>query len=594
MRSTLPNTTMAASIQVCRLYTSGRGRFFRSLLKNNVCFRRKFASKTVAAKVQTTTTKKETKDETKSFSTLQEERREQAERSVLISCPPNISEMRFLKHVSRHGNIKNCFFYESFGIYAVVEFSEKDSIASLREATSIPSIQHETAVPFKTRLLSLKANNLNLSSSQPSVQCQKQTTIGVKELILKLSQEDSIDQQLYSLMEEYQLTEENICLRFLVCSLLKDIAAAYFPECIIRPFGSSVNGFGKLGCDLDMFLDLDAVSGRNLKQVGGGLSLEYQMKKMTSERAATQSILTVIGECVDQFGPGCVGVQKILNARCPLVRFAHQPSGFQCDLTANNRVAMKSSELLYVYGGLDGRVRALVFCLRCWARVHGLTSTIPGAWLTNFSLTVMVVFFLQRRSPAVLPTLDQLRDLAGPKDKSTIEGNDCSFVSDFSRIQDQTNTETLEHLLQEFFVFYGNFAFSQMSINIRKGVEQNKPESSPLHIQNPFEPALNVSKNVNATQLERLVTLCQESAWLLQQGGAGGRGLVRDTPWGLAALLQPSLSQSIKMKGRKRKAREPASERIKGLLDSLKSSKAAAGVAGDAANGRNGSSAKPH
>ncbi|KAJ8375963.1 hypothetical protein SKAU_G00065430 [Synaphobranchus kaupii] len=127
-----------------------------------------------------------------------------------------------------------------------------------------------------------------------------------------------------------------------------------------------------------------------------------------------------------------------------------------------------------------------------------------------------------------------------------------------------------------------------------EGVEQNKPESSPLHIQNPFEPALNVSKNVNATQLERLVTLCQESAWLLQQGGAGGRGLVRDTPWGLAALLQPSLSQSIKMKGRKRKAREPASERIKGLLDSLKSSKATAGVAGDAANGRNGSSAKPH
>lgn len=68
-----------------------------------------------------------------------------------------------------------------------------------------------------------------------------------------------------------------------------------------------------------------------------GLSLEYQMKRANSERAVTQSILSVIAACVDQFGPGCVGVQKILNARCPLVRFAHQPSGFQCDLTANNR-----------------------------------------------------------------------------------------------------------------------------------------------------------------------------------------------------------------------------------------------------------------
>ncbi|XP_036377974.1 poly(A) RNA polymerase, mitochondrial [Megalops cyprinoides] len=534
----------------------------------------------------------ESKDERKSFYTLQEERREQAERSVLISCPPTINEKKFLKHLSRHGDINNCFFYESFGTYAVVEFSDKDCVASLKDGTRIPSTQHESTVPFKTRLLSVKTNHLgDQSKTQPSIQCLKQTTIGINDLVQKLSKEDSIDQQLYSLMEEYQLTEENIRLRFLVCSLLKDIAAAYFPECIVRPFGSSVNGFGKLGCDLDMFLDLDTISGRNLKQPGGGFSLEYQMKRMPSERAATQSVLSVIGECVDQFGPGCVGVQKILNARCPLVRFSHQPSGFQCDLTANNRVAMKSSELLYLYGALDGRVRAMVFSLRCWARVHGLTSAIAGAWLTNFSLTVMVIFFLQRRSPSVLPTLDRLRDLAGPLDKCVIEGNDCTFVSDFSKIKLEKNTETLEHLLQEFFEFYGNFAFSRLSINIRKGKEQNKPESSPLYIQNPFEPTLNVSKNVNATQLERFVKLCQESAWLLQQGEVKGRGAAGDTPWGVAALLLPSVGQAAGVAGRKKRKREPASERIKSLLESLKTSKAAGSAASE--GGKKSASTKP-
>lgn len=77
------------------------------------------------------------------------------------------------------------------------------------------------------------------------------------------------------------------------------------------------------------------------------------------------------------------------------------------------RVAMKSSELLFVYGKLDPRVRHLVFAVRCWARVHGITSSIPGAWITNFSLTVLVLFFLQLRTQPLLPTLDQLRDLAG-------------------------------------------------------------------------------------------------------------------------------------------------------------------------------------
>uniref|UniRef100_A0A4W6C3E2 Mitochondrial poly(A) polymerase n=1 Tax=Lates calcarifer TaxID=8187 RepID=A0A4W6C3E2_LATCA len=482
---------------------------------------------------------------------MKRKRMEQAERSVLVSCNSRTTEKKFLKYLSRHGDIKKHFFYESYGIYAVVEFANRESITSLLERAAIPH---------------------NSPNQQFGQQCQPQTTPPINELIQRLSKEESIDQQIISLTEAYQLTEENSRLRFLVCSLLKDIAAAYFPECTIRPFGSSVNGFGKLGCDLDMFLDLDGISGRNLKMPKSGLSLEYQMKRANSERAVTQSILSVIGECVEQFGAGCVGVQKILNARCPLVRFAHQPSGFQCDLTANNRVAMKSTELLYLYGELDQRVRCLVFTVRCWARAHGITSSIPGAWITNFSLTVMVLFFLQKRSPPIIPTLDQLRDLAGPADKSVIEGNDCTFVSDFSKIPLHSNTETLEELLHGFFEFYSTFAFSRMSINIRKGKEQNKPEVAPLHIQNPFETSLNVSKNVNATQLDRFVALCQESAWLFQQietntpRGLGGNDT--STPWGLASILLPLNVAGVK--SRKKKRHEPASERIKSLLESLK------------------------
>lgn len=84
------------------------------------------------------------------------------------------------------------------------------------------------------------------------------------------------------------------------------------------------------------------------------------------------------------------------------------------------RIALKSSELLYIYGAVDPRVRALVFTVRCWARAHSLTSSIPGAWITNFSLTMMVIFFLQRRSPPILPTLDYLKTLAGKTWKQSI------------------------------------------------------------------------------------------------------------------------------------------------------------------------------
>ncbi|XP_056155684.1 poly(A) RNA polymerase, mitochondrial [Lampris incognitus] len=562
---------MAASFGVCRLHMRGRGSLVKCFQKIDLCLHRNVGTDVVAAQSEISRKEEtEEKEGSKSFYTVQEERREQAERSVLISCPHKINEKKFLKYLSAHGNISKYFFYESYGTYAVVEFANQGSIASIHERTSIPSVNHECLVPFKSRLLTLRSlGPTDPPNRQSGLQCQPQTTISINDLIKRLSREETINQQITFLTEAYQLTEENIRLRFLVCSLLKDIAASYFPECTIRPFGSSVNGFGKLGCDLDMFLDLDGISGRNMKMPKAGLALEYQMKHVNSERAVTQSILSVIGKCVDRFGPGCVGMQEILNARCPLVRFAHQPSGFQCDLTANNRVAMKSSELLYLYGQLDQRVRCLVFSVRCWARTHGITSSIPGAWITNFSLTVMVLFFLQRRSTPIIPTLDHLRDLAGPVDKSVIEGKDCTFVSDFSKIRLQNNTETLEHLLQDFFEFYSTFAFSRASIDIRKGKEQNKPEVTPLHIQNPFEPTLNVSKNVNATQLERFVTMCQESSWLLQQTeNSRPRGGNTAAPWGLATILLPS--QAAVLKSRKNRKRVPASERIKSLLDSLK------------------------
>ncbi|KAI3355056.1 hypothetical protein L3Q82_017937 [Scortum barcoo] len=585
---------MASSLAVCRLHMRGRGSLVKCLRRVDTFLHRHTGSNAVAAPGETlrkdesgiTCIKKcihsiveyfllaVEKDRRKSLYAVQTERQEQARRSVLISCPARTNEKKFLKYLSRHGDIKNYFFYESYGVYAVVEFANQESVASLLEGTDVPSISHESMVPFKSRLLSLKnLGSVDSPKQQLGKQCQSQTTPPINELIQRLSKEESIDQQVTSLTEAYQLTEENSRLRFLVCSLLSDIAAAYFPESIIKPFGSSVNGFGKLGCDLDMFLDLDGITGKRANMPQSDLSLEYQMKRANSERAVTQSILSVIGECVDQFGPGCVGVQKILNARCPLVRFAHQPSGFQCDLTANNRVAMKSTELLYLYGELDPRVRCLVFTVRCWARAHGITSSIPGAWITNFSLTIMVLFFLQKRSPPIIPTLNHLRDLAGPADQSVIEGNDCTFVSDFSKIQLQNNTETLEQLLREFFDFYATFAFSKMSINIRKGKEQNKPEVAMLHIQNPFETSLNVSKNVNASQLERFVALCQESSWLFQQSETntprGGKGGNTSTPWGLAAILLPSQVSGVK--SRKRRKREPASERIKSLLESLKS-----------------------
>lgn len=73
------------------------------------------------------------------------------------------------------------------------------------------------------------------------------------------------------------------------------------------------------------------------------------------------------------------------------------------------------SDFLYMMGELDHRVRPLVFAVRSWAKAAGVTNSSPGKWISNFSLTLLVLAFLQKpfRSPPILPCLNTLVKLAG-------------------------------------------------------------------------------------------------------------------------------------------------------------------------------------
>lgn len=57
----------------------------------------------------------------------------------------------------------------------------------------------------------------------------------------------------------YNLTKLNdlgIRLRFLTARQVENAVKGMFPEATAYPFGSSVNGCGKMGCDLDLLLKL--------------------------------------------------------------------------------------------------------------------------------------------------------------------------------------------------------------------------------------------------------------------------------------------------------------------------------------------------
>jgi hypothetical protein len=128
--------------------------------------------------------------------------------------------------------------------------------------------------------------------------------------------------------------------------------------------------------------------------------------------------------------PGSVEVVPF--ARVPIVRFNHilpagsadggsanggvagggaaatlRPEVTPCDLSVDGELALLNSRLLRAYLDCDARVRPLVFAVKQWAAACGMKDASHG-FLSSYSLTLMVVYFLQRGvSPAVLPVLQE-------------------------------------------------------------------------------------------------------------------------------------------------------------------------------------------
>ena len=134
-------------------------------------------------------------------------------------------------------------------------------------------------------------------------------------------------------MQQLCLTEEDIKLRKLVCQLLQEVFYEVYPEASVVPFGSTVSGVGWEGSDLDVCL----------------------LTPSQQDDAAIDYSLVV--DVLRSFAPGCINIIPVLTAKCPLIKFTHQPSGLSCDLSVNNRYGKE--KMCYIC--MEGSVCKIIF-----------------------------------------------------------------------------------------------------------------------------------------------------------------------------------------------------------------------------------------
>lgn len=65
-----------------------------------------------------------------------------------------------------------------------------------------------------------------------------------------------ISDQILTLYNSTRLSDVGTRLRFLTSIQIENCLSGMFPKSTVYPFGSTVNGFGKMNCDLDLVLRL--------------------------------------------------------------------------------------------------------------------------------------------------------------------------------------------------------------------------------------------------------------------------------------------------------------------------------------------------
>nr|KAF6438081.1 hypothetical protein HJG59_008761 [Molossus molossus] len=177
-----------------------------------------------------------------------------------------------------------------------------------------------------------------------------------------------------------------------------------------------------------------------------------------------------------------------------------------------------------------------------------------GPWCTP-SAAGLRVEGCQTRNPPVLPTVTQLTQKAGEGEQVEVDGWDCSFPRDASRLEPSTNKEPLSSLLAQFFSCVSCLDLRGSLLSLREGqalpIAGGLPSNlweglrlGPMNLQDPFDLSHNVAANVTTRVVGRLQNCCRAAANYcrsLQYQHRSSRG--RD--WGLLPLLQPSSPSSL-------------------------------------------------
>uniref|UniRef100_A0A8C2I6P2 RNA uridylyltransferase n=1 Tax=Cyprinus carpio TaxID=7962 RepID=A0A8C2I6P2_CYPCA len=259
-------------------------------------------------------------------------------------------------------------------------------------------------------------------------------------------------------------------------------------------FGSSKNGFGFKQSDLDICMTLE---GQDTAEGLDSMAVIESLAKALRKHHSLRNIL------------------PITTAKVPIVKFYHTKTGLEGDISLYNTLALHNTQLLASYAAIDARVKILCYVMKVFAKVCDIGDASRGS-LSSYAYTLMVLYFLQQRSPPVIPVLQEMY-VGEKKPVVLVDGWDVHFFSDLKNLHKywpgyKKNKESVGQLWFGLLQFYTEtFDFKETVVCIRRKEPlttfKKQWTSKHLAIEDPFD----LSHNLGAGLSRRMASFIMKA-----------------------------------------------------------------------------------
>lgn len=252
---------------------------------------------------------------------------DEAKRSILVESPSH-GYNPMVDYCARFGNLNNIFSHEtSTRNYYLIEYSKASDLENFLLKSMDISSRSATSrfLKFNGRT-TRKRNILNRSWKT------EQNTTDSDNIIKYMSSFSTSDDQMLALYNRNSISDLSARLRFLTALQIEEAVSAYYPKVKVIPFGSSVNGFGRMQSDLDMVLVYDENGSNEIRPLTKSQFIRNNVPKSLN----LKNDLRLLAHIMESWLPGTDNVDPILNARVPIIKYYQSYSGLDCDLSLGN------------------------------------------------------------------------------------------------------------------------------------------------------------------------------------------------------------------------------------------------------------------